>query len=402
MQLFVSYSSRDKSTVKTLVRDLEATRHSVWVDEELTGGESWWREILYRLRQSDVFVLALSNNSLRSKPCRAELEYATALGLPVVPVQIGPVESPRLAPVAQIQIIDYRNATGAMGMALVSALQEAAAQRGELPDPLPEPPPIPYEYLMRLSARIDAPDLSAADQLSILLQLRESLGVEDDDEVRADIGKLLRRLRSRADVTFRVAGEIDALPGREDAAPSPAGDAPPPAETTTTPPPEVKLAPRPARQPGPSRPKVPTTTQTQQPQQPQQPRSQQPPQSGQPPPRPAPQPTTRRPVTTANPPLPPPPRQPPRQPPRHPTPQPTVARANRSGPSRQLSILGITLGAAGLLMVFGVGIVGVAGIVLAGIAKSRKQPLAEVALAVSIGCTALGLLILIIVAVNTG
>jgi hypothetical protein len=377
MQLFVSYSSRDKSTVKNLVRDLEATRHSVWVDEELTGGDSWWREILQRLRQSDVFVLALSNNSLRSKPCRAELEYATALGLPVVPVQIGPVESPRLAPVARIQIIDYRDATGAVGMALVSALEEGAAQRGELPDPLPEPPAIPYEYLMRLSARVDAPDLSAADQLSIVLQLRESLGVEDDEEVRADIGKLLRRLRSRTDVTFRVAGEIDALLRQQHADASPSGGTPP-QHKATTPPPAGNRAPQPARQPGPSQPNVPTAS-----------RPQPPPRRPQPPPRrPAPQPTVRPPVSAANPTRPP--------PSRYPAPRPTVVRPNRAEPDRQLSILGMSLGAAGVLMPIGIGLVGVAGIICAGMAKSRKQPLADAALAVSIGCTGLGLLLLII------
>jgi hypothetical protein len=227
MQLFVSYSSKDNTSVKTLIRDLEAARHAVWVDQELTGGDSWWREILQQIRQCDVFVLALSNNSLRSKPCIAELEYARALGLPVVPVQIGPVDSPRLAPIAQIQIIDYRNPTAAVGIALVSALQEGAARRAELPEPLPEPPPIPYEYLMRLSTRLDSPILAPADQVAILAQLRESLEIEEDDGVRADLGALLRRLRSRSDVTYRAASEIDAVLRQYGSTAAPTSTAPP-------------------------------------------------------------------------------------------------------------------------------------------------------------------------------
>jgi hypothetical protein len=189
----VSYSSKDSTSAKPLIPDLETTRHAVWVDQELTGGESWWREI----RQCDVFVLALSNNSLRSKPCMAELDYAEALGLPVVPVQIGSVDRPRLSPIAHIQIIDYRDPTAASAIALVAALQDGAAQRGELPDPLPEPPPIPYEYLMRLSAQIDSHVLQHADQLAIVAQLRDSLEIEEDNDIRVDLGELLRRIRRR-------------------------------------------------------------------------------------------------------------------------------------------------------------------------------------------------------------
>jgi hypothetical protein len=193
----VSYSSKDSTSAKPLIRDLETTRHAIWVDQELTGGESWWREILQQIRQCDVFVLALSNNSLRSKPCMAELDYAEALGLPVVPVQIGSVDRPRLFPIAHIQIIDYRDPTAASAIALVAALQDSAAQRGELPDPLPEPPPIPYEYLMRLSAQIDSHVLQHADQLAIVAQLRDSLEIEEDNDIRVDLGELLRRIRRR-------------------------------------------------------------------------------------------------------------------------------------------------------------------------------------------------------------
>ena len=64
---------------------------------------------------------------------------------------------------------------------------------------------------MRLSAQIDSHVLRHADQLAIVAQLRDSLEIEDNDDVRADLGALLRRLRSRPDVTFRVVSEIDAL-----------------------------------------------------------------------------------------------------------------------------------------------------------------------------------------------
>lgn len=362
MQLFVSYSSKDNTSVKTLIRDLEAARHGVWVDQELTGGDSWWREILQQIRRCDVFVLALSNNSLRSKPCIAELDYAKALGLPLVPVQIGPVDSPRLAPVAQIQIIDYRSPTAAMGIALVGALQEGAARRGELPDPLPEPPPIPYEYLMRLSTRIESPALQSADQLAIVSQLRESLEIEDDDGVRADLVALLGRLRSRADVTFRAANEIDAVLRQYDRTAA--------HPTTVTPSPQPSPGPSPPLSPGPTAPPPPGLTAPQQPNAPQH----QPWNPAQPGRSPAMPPAT--------------------SPPQHgqwyvPPAGQQVGSQPAQPASQQLATWGIVLGAVGLL----IPILGLGGIVCAGMAKSRKQPLADVALAISLIATVLGFLI---------
>lgn len=351
MRLFVSYSSKDSTSVKTLIRDLEeAARHAIWADQELTGGEIWWQEILQQIRQCDVFVLALSNNSLRSKPCLAELSYAQALGLPVVPVQIGPVDSPRLVPVSQIQIIDYRNPTATVAISLVTALQDGAARRGELPDPLPEPPPIPYEYLLRLSIQIDSPVLPHTDQLAIVAQLRESLDIEDDSGVRADLSALLRKLRSRSDVTFRVASEIDAILGQYDGHAAP-GNATLPSRSTAAPQhPQDHPPQTPARQPGWPPPARFTTNAPQQAQQ--------------------------------------------QGPPSPPTVQPVSSQPAQPA-GRKFAIWGIALGIAGLIPFLGL-LPGLAGIVCALVAKSRKQPLAKAALVISLTGTALGLVILIL------
>lgn len=340
MKLFLSHSSKDTTSVKTLIQDLEAARYAVWADQELAGGEIWWQEILQQIRQCDVFVLALSNNSLRSKPCMAELSYAKALDLPLVPVQIGPVENPRLLPIAQIQIIDYRNPAATVGIALVGAIQDRAAQRGQLPDPLPEPPLIPYEYLMRLTAQIDSPVLHPTDQVAIVAQLRESLEIEDDDGVRADLTLLLSRLRCRADVTFRTANEIDAVLGQHDRT---AG------LTLTTSPP---------------RPTPPHSTQA----------------SVMPPRRDLSLPPTTNPPQYAQ---------------RHEPPVPTMAlqlNPRSVQPAGwQLAYWGIVIGIIGLV----IPLVGIVGIACASVAKSRKRPLANAALTISIIATVLNFLILV-------
>ena len=87
MKVFISYSRHDERAVTSLVGDLQRARVEVWLDEQLGGGESWWTAILEEIRGCAVFLFALSDRSLFSKPCRAELGYAQDLGLPILPVQ---------------------------------------------------------------------------------------------------------------------------------------------------------------------------------------------------------------------------------------------------------------------------------------------------------------------------
>ncbi len=210
MQIFVSYSSHDQDAVRSLVEHLESGRHQVWMDQKLAVGEAWWTAILEQVRACTVFVFALSDNSLRSKPCRAEASYAEALGLPILPVQIGEVGSYRIDPIFTRQMIDYRQPTVQTGIALIGALHEAAEHRQDLPDPPPDPPPIPYEYLLLLGKAIDADEpISYPQQGVILTQLRQSFFGEDDPGVRADIRRLLGGLRQRPDTANSTIREID-------------------------------------------------------------------------------------------------------------------------------------------------------------------------------------------------
>ncbi len=211
MQLFVSYSRQDHAAVRELVADLELAHFTVWHDQELRGGDPWWQDILQRIRACDVFLFVLSQHSLRSKPCSAELSYARALGLPVIPVQVGPVENIRTTAVADIQVLDRREPTVANRLALIAAIHEHGRQRGPLIDPLPDPPPVPFAYLLRLGAAINAEQLNPDQQGELIRRLRECLETEDDDGVRDDARDLLRALRRRVDVTFRHVAEIDRM-----------------------------------------------------------------------------------------------------------------------------------------------------------------------------------------------
>ncbi len=214
MKVFISYSRLEACAVRSMVSDLQRARVEVWLDDELRGGDAWWSEILEQIRGCAVFLFALSDNSLHSKPCQAELGYAQELGLPILPVQIGEVSSYRAHPIFSRQLIDYRNPTSA-GFELIGALHERGADRSDLLDPLPEGPPIPYEYLLRLGASIhDAAVLAPPVQAQMLFELRSALHEEDDSTVLDDIRKLLGVLRRRKDVTHPIATEIDTILGQ--------------------------------------------------------------------------------------------------------------------------------------------------------------------------------------------
>jgi len=74
--LFVSYTRQDEALVRALKDDLERVGRSVWLDHQIHGGERWWQEIIQQIQDAEVFLFALSKDSWRSRPCRAELRYA--------------------------------------------------------------------------------------------------------------------------------------------------------------------------------------------------------------------------------------------------------------------------------------------------------------------------------------
>jgi len=86
VQIFISYSSKDRETVRELVADLTEMGHTVWFDQRLVGGDAWWQTILDHLRRCDVVVATLSENYLNSHPCQLEYDYAARLGKPIIPV----------------------------------------------------------------------------------------------------------------------------------------------------------------------------------------------------------------------------------------------------------------------------------------------------------------------------
>ncbi len=215
MSLFVSYSRDDETVVKQLVRGLESAQLAPWVDEALRGGDSWWSTILERIRSATVFVFALSDTSLASEPCRAELGYAEALGLPVLPVKVGPVSTYRVSTIFTVQLVNYDPKDASTAFEVISSVNRTTARRRDLPSPLPPEPPIPFAYLMAIGQQIQAGDLHPRDQLAVVDQLRRALQDERDTDVLADVRRMLRTLAQQPWATVAAATDARAaLDGR--------------------------------------------------------------------------------------------------------------------------------------------------------------------------------------------
>ena len=64
---FISHSSKDKPFIRKLVADLTAEGVSVWLDEQrIRVGDSIPERIGQGLAESDIFLIALSENSVGS------------------------------------------------------------------------------------------------------------------------------------------------------------------------------------------------------------------------------------------------------------------------------------------------------------------------------------------------
>ena len=206
--LFASYSSIDRDRIAAVVADLEALGHDVWLDEQLSGGQLWWDEILGRIRTCDAFLFLVSPASVASEACLAEFGYAQDLGRTVIPIELESM-NPALLPSAlgQHQLVSYTEGSRAELMALSRALGRLA-DGPALPDPLPAPPPLPGGYFSTLRDQIAAADaLTLEQQLGVLHRLR----ARADDGSSEEILTLLATFRRRDDLYASVAVEADEL-----------------------------------------------------------------------------------------------------------------------------------------------------------------------------------------------
>lgn len=94
--VFVSYSSKDKTTCDALVATFERKGMRCWIaPRDILPGQNWGEAIIGGIEQSRVIVLVFSSHSNESPQVKREVERAVSKGIPVVPLRIEDVKLSR-------------------------------------------------------------------------------------------------------------------------------------------------------------------------------------------------------------------------------------------------------------------------------------------------------------------
>jgi len=217
MKVFISYSNRNRDLVESLAKDLQPAlstisadpHNEVWFDEQLVGGQDWWNTILGQLQTCDIFVFALSPNSIKSDACQRELRYATDLRKRILPIwitsDVSAIDLPEL--LESRQWINYSKQDKAAFQDLITALRQLPPAQPP-PDPLPTPPTMPLSPLTEISHQLASDKLDRVQQNEILLRLKDFLVQPDQAK---DAYQLLLRLKQHPDLRRSVAEDIDDL-----------------------------------------------------------------------------------------------------------------------------------------------------------------------------------------------
>jgi hypothetical protein len=129
-QFFVSYSRADKQFVVELIPLLQLaySSHIIWHDQQIPGGDKWWKNIQVQIVNSEIFVFLLSNDAFESEYCCGEFRLAKSHNKRILPVVVRPQTYIQKAPedirefLEETQRIDlsegfrdYRNLTSLYG-----------------------------------------------------------------------------------------------------------------------------------------------------------------------------------------------------------------------------------------------------------------------------------------------
>ncbi len=123
MLLFVSYSHDDKPLVTQIAELLAEGGYDVWFDHRLLPGQDWKQVLLQQISKCDVFIYALSPESVSSEWCQWEFSQAIELRKPVVPILLQ-----RNTPIPPaLQQTHYADFSDAVSVAAVARLMGGLA-----------------------------------------------------------------------------------------------------------------------------------------------------------------------------------------------------------------------------------------------------------------------------------
>lgn len=112
MKTFISYSRVDKPIVEdTIIKPLRFAGIEAWFDYFLPVGQDWKSTLIKAITQCDIFIYALTPESLISFWCQWECGKASELNKPIVPVVLQKNINipPNLIKLESIQWADFTN-----------------------------------------------------------------------------------------------------------------------------------------------------------------------------------------------------------------------------------------------------------------------------------------------------
>ena len=108
-KLFISYSNEDKKTVKQFAFRLSLYGFDLWIDEKnISFGENYTTAILEAIHEADIYIVFLSENSIKSCWVNEEIDFALSKKIEkkivIVPVRLDDCEVP--VPLSNIKYVD--------------------------------------------------------------------------------------------------------------------------------------------------------------------------------------------------------------------------------------------------------------------------------------------------------
>lgn len=118
--VFVSYAREDLLFVRRLTTALRDRNREVWVDlEGLLPSARWMEEIRTAITEADAVVFVITPDSVVSKVCRIELDYASEQSKRLVPILIRQTPTgdvpPALAELHWLRFLDGTDVESGVG-----------------------------------------------------------------------------------------------------------------------------------------------------------------------------------------------------------------------------------------------------------------------------------------------
>src|SRR5208283_189163 len=87
--IFISYSSKDQETARTICGALETRGHECWIScRDVQPGENFQEAIVQALRSARVMLLVFTSNANNSDEIKKELVLAGRHRVAVVPIRV--------------------------------------------------------------------------------------------------------------------------------------------------------------------------------------------------------------------------------------------------------------------------------------------------------------------------